>query len=110
MKACYARFSCGALELYELSNYYQIERRDIVTGKNPTSKELVDFALKEAAYGRPPFIVFSDNIDESRAGICLAEYIIKNKLGAITQSPIGYNRAHHSNIRIWIWTIDWANV
>lgn len=107
MKTAPAMFSCGAVQLYELSNYYQVERATPkeMLDKNPTSKELADFALK-ACYYRQPFIVFSDNIDKSKAGIKLAEYIEKNNLGTITESPIGFNPGHMSQIKIWIWTID----
>lgn len=106
--------SCGAIQLYRLSNYYNIERgrlreepieiEDLVQ-EVKNSKEFMKFGFKKI-----PFVIFSDNIIKSKAGISLAKYITDKKLGEITESPVRNNPGHDGAIRIWIWTVDWNNL
>lgn len=99
MKVTSAAISCGIYQLYGLSNYYNRERgltKDLPPEETPEQQVNVI-----SQYNISTFI-FSDNIDNSKAGINLAKYIRKNKLGTLVTLK-STNPSHHSRIQTWIW-------
>lgn len=106
--------SCGVIQLYKLSNYYNIERLDANKKETITTEDLVSEVQNSVTMflnsKEHPFVIFSDSIFNSKAGMALAEYVIKNNLGEITVSPERKNPGHNTTIKVWIWAVDWENL
>jgi hypothetical protein len=90
---------CGIKELIDIDDY-RTEPEQII------EDVCEEYYIHEH---RCAFYIFSD-IQDKVAGKNLRKYILKNKLGTITMSPIRVNPNSDNSLRVYIWTISRANL
>jgi hypothetical protein len=65
----------------------------------------VAYRLSDKSSFFPAHFLFSDIVDKE-GGTAFANYIRRNKLGKVVQSPIAINPNSNHKIRVWIFTPD----
>ena len=92
---------CGIHELVDIG----------IEGDNNPPEEIIEEVCKSyfRNESKCAFYIFSD-IHRKRRGKQLVEYITKNELGKITESPTKINPNSESSLKVWIWTINTKNL